>query len=726
MAATRVPAKPARKPKARTSTRRRVRDVLLALALGIVVLVGAGIAWLWPRCSGEGCPSVAALRTYTPPQATRVLDRNGVVLAHLAPERRIVVPLARVPATVAGAFLAVEDRRFFRHHGVDWRRAVGALVRDIKDMGFTQGFSTLTMQLARNVFPEHLSRAKTLPRKAWEIMLARQIEKEFSKQEILEMYLNQIYLGNGLYGVEAAAHGYFGRQATELTLAQAALLAAIPKAPSTYDPRRNPMAAIDRRNLVLSIMVDAGVATSEEAERAMAEPLGLVPPPEAQGDAPYFVAEVRRELRERFGADADQDGLKVFTGIDGAMQSAARDDLLAQLERVEAGDLGNFTGPKCGARGGEEPAGCLQGLFVAVDTRTGDVLALVGGRNFAASQFDRVTQAKRQPGSAFKPFVYATALAQGIPITTQLLGPGMQDAEGDYRPADHVADSVSVDLREGLKISSNRAAVALGERVGVQNVVRTAQSMGLSTPIPPYPSTFLGAAEVIPLEMVAAYTAFANGGIQVHPRLIRRVEDSGGRVLYQSEVERAAVLSPEVAFLSTSLMKDVIDHGTGYRVRESLPWAVPAAGKTGTTNESADAWFVGYTPDVAALAWMGFDQPKRIMRGADGGKLAAPVWGKVMAGYYKEHPVPADWQPPAGVISVAVDVGTGQLATDACPPDQVRNEWFVQGTEPATYCEIHQSGVGGWLRRRLRGIGDLLDGPAPVPAPTDTAVILPR
>ena len=685
---------------------------------------GAGLAWVWPRCSGNDCPSVAALRTYTPPQATRVFDRSGQVLAHLAPERRIMVPLARVPATVAGAFLAVEDRRFFRHHGVDWRRAVGALVRDIRDLGFTEGFSTLTMQLARNVFPEHLSRAKTLPRKAWEIMLARQIEKEFSKDEILEMYLNQIYLGNGLYGVEAAAQGYFGRSATGLTLAQAALLAALPKAPSTYDPRRNPMVAIDRRNLVLSIMVEAGVATPDEAERAKAEPLGLVPPPEAQGDAPYFVAEIRRELRERFGADSDRDGLKVFTGIDGPMQSAARDDLLAQLEAVESGELGRFTGPKCGDRGGNDPATCLQGLFVALDVRTGDVLALVGGRDFATSQFDRVTQARRQAGSAFKPFVYATALAQGVPITTQLLGPGMQDAEGDYRPADHVADSVSVDLREGLKISSNRAAVALGERVGVENVVRTAQSLGLSTTIPPYPSTFLGASSVIPLEMVGAYTAFANGGVRVQPRLIRRVEDASGRVLYQAPVARAAALSPETAFLITSLMRDVVDHGTGYRVRDALPWGVPAAGKTGTTNESADAWFIGYTPDVAAAVWVGFDQPKRIMFGADGGKLAAPVWGKVMAGYYAKHPVPAAWEPPPGVISVAVDMSTGQRATDSCPPEVVRDEWFLAGTEPVNYCEIHQPGAGGWLRRRLRDLGGFLGAPETVPP--DSTPLPPR
>src|SRR5688500_13633469 len=267
MASRSTPTKKTKKrPKKAAST--RVLRALGIFALLAGVVGAAGLFWLWPRCSGASCPSVRALRDYTPPQASRVLDRDGRVLAHLAPERRIVVPLERIPARVAGAFLAVEDKRFFRHDGVDYRRAVGALVRDIQSLSFRQGFSTITMQLARNVFPEHLTREKTLKRKAWEIMLARQIEKEFSKDEILEMYLNQIFLGNGLYGVEAAAQGYFGKPATELDIEEAALLAAIPKAPTTYDPRRNEAAAVRRRNLVLLQMADAGLISAVEAQDA--------------------------------------------------------------------------------------------------------------------------------------------------------------------------------------------------------------------------------------------------------------------------------------------------------------------------------------------------------------------------------------------------------------------------------------------------------------------------
>jgi penicillin-binding protein 1A len=711
------------------SRRRRivVRSLLAVLALAIILPIAA-LVWLWPRCSGEDCPSVEALREYEPPQASRVLDRSGELIAHLAPERRIIVPLERIPSRVSGAFLAVEDKRFFQHDGIDYRRALGALLRDIQTLSFEEGFSTITMQLARNVFPGHLTREKTLRRKLWEIVLAREIEQAFSKDEILEMYLNQIYLGNGLYGVEAAAQGYFGKPAVELGTAEAAMLAALPKAPNTYDPRRNPELALQRRNLVLSLMARAGVITAAEAADARAEPIDLVPPIEASGDAPYLVAAIRKELRELFGAEAENAGLRVYTGLDRRLQTAAVEELRSQLAAIEDDEYGEFRGPSCSEGEVEEPGACLQGLFVAVDVQSGDVLALVGGRDFALSQFDRATQARRQAGSAFKPFVYATALAQGIPISTQLTSVEEDDLEGGYRPADHVADSASLDLREGLRLSSNRAAVELGERVGVSEVVRTARNMGISTPIQEFPSTFLGAADVIPLELVAAYTAFANNGIVVEPRLIRKVENSSGRVLWQSQVQQHRALPAAVAFLTTDLMRDVVDRGTGYRVREAgLPYAVPAAGKTGTTNESADAWFVGITPDVSAGVWIGFDQPRRIMYGAGGGRIAAPVWGRVMARYYQNRPAPAPWIAPIDLLSVTIDRATGQRATEACPSGNVTTEWFIPGTEPTEYCELHpEPGVGGWFRRRVRDLNDWFGGtrveePAPtVPPRTDS------
>jgi penicillin-binding protein 1A len=710
--------RPRRKASPRTRRQTVLRVVGIVCAIGLAVGL-AGLAYLWPRCSGAGCPSVATLREYTPPQASRVFDARNRLVAHLAPERRIVVPLERIPANVSGAFLAVEDKRFYRHRGIDYRRFFGALARDIKDLSWSQGFSTVTMQLARNVFPQHLKREKTLKRKAWEVMLARQIEREFSKDEILEMYLNQIYLGGGLHGVEAAAQGYFGRSATRLTNAQAATIAAIPRNPSFYDPRRNPAAVIQRRNLVLGLMQDAGVIDAAEADAAREAPLGLAPPAEARGRAPYFIAAVRRELRERFGADADQQGLKVYTALDTDLQRSAEQALVAQIRAVERGAHGRFRGTSCSGERIANPDRCLQGLFVALDPDDGDVLALVGGRDYAISQFDRVTQAKRQAGSAFKPIVYSTALAKGIPITEPLIGPGIGVADSlGYYPADHVADSVSMDMRGSLRLSSNRAAVNLGQRVGAASVVAQAKELGITTPIKPYPSTFLGAADVIPIELVAAYAPFANGGMAVKPRLIRRVEDAQGRVLWEAKTTRRYVISPSVAYLTTSLMRDVVDHGTGSGVRTGgLPRSVPAAGKTGTTNEAADVWFVGATPDVVAGVWLGFDRPQRILANASGGGLAAPVWGKALASYYEHHGAPTAWTPPADLLTANIDRYTGKLATGGCPGEDVRTEYFIPGTEPVEHCPIHPDDFGGWVDRTLRGIGDWISGGDRPPKP---------
>jgi penicillin-binding protein 1A len=689
--------RPASRPRtpARPSTgggwRGVLRALLWTLAAGLVV--GGGVlAWLWPRCEGSECPNVAALRDYAPPQASSLLDRDGRLVATLAPERRVLVPLARIPAHVSGAFLAVEDKRFYRHKGVDWRRAVGALARDVRHLRYDQGFSTVTMQLARNVFPQHLNRAKTLRRKLWEIVLARRIEHEFSKDQILEMYLNQIYLGEGLYGVEAAAQGYFGKPAARLTVAEAAMLAALPRAPSYYTPRKNPGPAVQRRNLVLGLMADAGVVTHEQAEAAKAEPLALAPPAEASGAAPYFVQAVRQELQARFGPEAATAGLKVYTTLDPLLQAAAETELRRQIASAEAGAFGRWRHAVCSRGGTVRPDQCLQGLFVAMDPRTGDVMALVGGRDFALSQFDRVRQARRQAGSSFKPIVYAAALQMGLPITTPLVGPGVQDTvETEYRPADHVADSVTLDMRSGLKLSSNRAAVALGEKVGAPRVVELAHAMGITTPVQPYPSTFLGAADVIPLEMVASYAPFTNGGAAVVPRLVQKVADAQGRVLYEAPERRRYVLSPQVAFLTTSLMRDVVDHGTGYAVRApgGLPYSVPAAGKTGTTNAAADVWFIGVTPDLVAGVWLGFDRPQAIGTTASGGGLAAPVWGRIVGRYYREHPVPPAWTVPAGVEVRTVDRETGMLATPNCPGEQVSDEYYVSGTEPTEYCPLH-------------------------------------
>jgi len=739
MAGKKRPARSRKRPGS-SGARKVLKALLLLLVFGITV-AATGLAVLWPRCSGGGCPSVAALRTYTPPQATQVLDRDGKLLATLAGERRTVVPLRRIPAHVSGAFLAVEDKRFYRHHGVDWRRAFGALARDVTAGSWKQGFSTITMQLARNVFPEQLTRAKTLRRKLAEVVFARKVEKAFRKDEILEMYLNQIYLGNGLYGAEAAAQGYFGKPVGRLSNAEAATLAALPKAPSHYDPRRNPERVRARRDLVLDLMARAGVIDSDEAASAKDEPLGLAPPREASGSAPYFVAAVRRELIQRLGADAETRGYRVYTTLDPRLQATAERELVRQVQAVEAGRMGRFRHASCsGRRPPANPGNCLQGLFVSMDPATGEVTALVGGRDFRLSQFDRVTQARRQSGSAFKPIVFAAAIAQGIPITTPLLGPDATDSLGTYRPADHVSDAENVDLRDALRLSSNRATVVLGNRVGVTRVAAEAKELGLTTPVHPYPSSFIGAAEVVPLELVAAYSVFASGGTLVKPRLIRKVVDSEGQVVYESSTERRFVLSPAVSFLTTSLMRDVVDRGTGSGVRAALPATIPAAGKTGTTDEGADVWFIGVTPDVVAGVWMGFDRPRAILADASGGGLAAPVWGRVVADHYRRHPAPAPWNAPPDLQVREVDRRTGHLATPFCPRDDVVSEFFLSGTEPTQSCPLHpDAGVGGdsWFGQAVHAVGDMLGGggdsgddgqqePAPAPRLKPPPQIKPR
>src|SRR5437016_11359364 len=416
-----------------------------------------------------GCPPVSALRDYKAPQASLVFDRDNKLLARLAPEERIVVPLSSMSPKLVAAFLAVEDNRFYDHSGIDWRRVVGAIWRDLRVFSLKEGSSTITMQLARNVFPDSLTRARTVRRKLAEMIVARRIERVFSKQQILEMYLNQIYLANGYYGVEAASRGYFGRSAIDLSLPQAALLAALPKAPANYDPRRFPDAALKRRDLVLAQMARNKLITPKEEAAARKTKLRLAPQ-DTEGGAPWFVAAIRRELHDRFGPDAETQGLRVRTTLDAGLQRIAEKELLRQIQAVESGKLGKFAGETCNGA----PDDCLEGLFVALDVRTGDVRALVGGRDYGLSEFDRVTQARRQAGSTFKAFVWAAAVQAGVPVST-LLDPAQLPP--DYAPADgQLAPDRPLSLREALRVSSNRASVALGQKIGMPAVVEMAHS----------------------------------------------------------------------------------------------------------------------------------------------------------------------------------------------------------------------------------------------------------
>jgi penicillin-binding protein 1A len=681
-------------------TLRRAAVVAGLIALAAVVAGGIWMALVLSGVRGEGCPTVADLRAYRPPEATRVLAMDSSLVADLSPVRRIVLDLRDVPPLVREGAIAVEDRRFWDHGGIDLRGVARAAWRNVTAGSIRQGFSTITMQLARSVFPERLPMSVKVSRKVCEIHLARRIEREFGKREILEMYLNQIYLGAGLYGMEAAAQGYFGVPAEELDAAQAAVLIGLARSPEGYNPRRHPDRAVQRRNVVLGIMAEAGVIDPGTAEEARRRPLELAPPLEAAGSAPYFVAAVRRELQARFGPQADVMGLQVYTHLDSELQSLSRDALARQIGRIEEGRYGRYSHQTGQPADASTPV--LQGMVIVMDPHTGAVQALVGGRDFATSQFDRAFQARRQPGSTFKPLVYAAALESGLPATARLeTTPVSVETAGSpvWRPGDHVADTIqSLSVRNALAVSSNHAAVRLGQWVGEQRVAAMGRRLGLSTEIPAYPSIHLGSAEVVPAELVAAFAAFGNGGYRVEPRLVQRVEDRRGNLLWQAPVARHQVLDAGVAFLTLTLLEDVVNTGTGTAVRANGFWQ-PAAGKTGTTNDGKDVWFIGLTPDLAAGVWLGFDRPRPIMPGASGGRLAAPVWADLMSSAYRTRPAPAPWAPPANVVSVHIDERTGYLATGSCPPADTRIEYFLVGTEPRTYCPIHVD----------RGVDRLLD-----------------
>jgi penicillin-binding protein 1A len=671
---------------------------VVAVAVGALGAAAGGVVW-WRICApADACPDVAVLDDYRPRQTSKVYAADGRFVTEIGYERRTLVPLAEIPAVVRDAFITVEDKRFWRHRGIDWWRLMGAAVANVRAGGFAQGFSTITMQLARNVFPERLTREKSLVRKIKEARVARAIERRFAKERILELYLNQINLGSGAYGVESAAQRYFGKPVAALEVAEAAMLAAIPKAPGRYNPRRYPDRAVQRRNTVLELMRRDGLLSDDAASLAKAAPLQLTRRTVSGEIAPYFVEWVRQLLQERFGDELYERGLNVYTTLDLEMQSAAERALEQQLRAIEGGAAGRYphdTYEQLLARGGSADVAAaespyLQGAFVALDPRTGAVRALVGGRDFEDSKFDRVRQALRQPGSTFKPIVYATAVQAGRPLSSILDDSelALEQIDGTtWTPQNYeLTFDGPVPMREALFRSRNLPAIRLGMDLGEASVIEMARRFGLSTPIPPYPSIHIGSADVVPLEMVNAYAVFATLGERATPSPVVRVEAADGRVLWSPQVERVRVLAPEAAWLMTDMLKDVVRRGSANGAVWRAGFQVPSGGKTGTTNEYADVWYIGFTADLVAGVWVGFDRPRRIMNNAQGGRLAAPAWTAFATEVYQRRPTPPDWPRPSVLVSAEVDTPTGMLRGD-CPAERAYVEWFIPGTEPIARCD---------------------------------------
>jgi penicillin-binding protein 1A len=650
-------------------------------------------------CRAGQCPAIEELDHYQPRQTSKLYAADGRFIAELGLERRTLITLSEVPPMLRDAFIVTEDKRFYDHGGIDWLRVPGAVISVIRTRSWSQGFSTITMQLSRNIFPERLSREKTLTRKLKEIRVARAIEEKYSKDRILELYLNQIYLGNGANGVETAAQRYFGKTAKEVNLAEAATLAGLPKAPERYNPRKFPDRAVQRRNTVVEVMRRQGMVSDADASLAKAYPLLLATRTESGDVAPYFVEWIRQLLDQQFGQQLYEQGLKVFTTLDLDLQSAAERSLERQLRAIEDGKFGAFRHQSyeryiAESVGGEERtspnAPYLQGAFIAMDPRSGAVRAMVGGRDFDDSKFNRATQALRQPGSTFKPVVYAAAVQNGRPPTYILDDSPLTlaMAQGDtWSPQNYDGEfKGQIPLRAALYDSRNIPTVRLGMELGEQTVIDMGRKLGLSTAIPAYPSIHIGAADVYPIEMVAAYSAFATLGMQARAGGIVRVENAQGEVLWSPETVKVPVLSPEEAWLMVDMMKDVVRRGTAAGAVGSQ-FRLPAGGKTGTTNDYTDVWYIGFTSDLVAGIWIGLDKPQKIMSNAQGGRLAAPAWTAFMSEVYRRKPAPPDWPRPAGIITKTVDLLTNTEWAPGCPGVQA-TEFFIVGTDPTIPCNL--------------------------------------
>ncbi|EGL83860.1 penicillin-binding protein, 1A family [Caldalkalibacillus thermarum TA2.A1] len=602
-------------------------------------------------------------------ETTVIYSADGDIIDHIHEgQNRTFIPIEELPPYLLQAFIAVEDQRFYQHFGFDLKRIAGAIVANIRNRSYVEGASTITQQLARNLYLDH---SKTWERKLKEALYTIQLELHLSKTEILEHYLNQIYFGHSAYGVEAAANLYFGKSARELTLAESALLAGIPKGPRYYSPLLNYANAKSRQELILHLMEEQGYITAAEREEALAAPLTLISPEKHRQDAnlaPYFRDFVRQQTLERYGITEDvfdHGGLRIYTTLDADMQRLAEN----LFERHLPAD---------------RP---LQGALLAIDPRTGYIKAMVGGRNYGQSQFNRVL-AERQPGSSIKPFLYYMALEHGFtPVTLMKSEPTTftyDNGRATYTPRnfnDRYANDY-ITLEQAIARSDNIYAVKTIMHVGEENFVHTLHRFGFERTFQPLPSLALGAQNVTLLEMVKGYSAFANQGVQAEPLAITRIEDRNGNVLVEEHPRLESILEPNNTFILNRMLEHVFaEGGTAYRVASVLNR--PAAGKTGSTD--TDAWMIGFTPQLAAGVWVGYDQNRLINHNNDG-RLAATIWAHFLEGALAGQP-PVLFPVPDGVVGAYINPENGLLATEHCPVKRLL--YFKKGTEPVEICTEH-------------------------------------
>ena len=654
------------------------RFLLTVIILSFFILTGAAAGIFFAYV--QEVPEVADLKNYRPSLSTAVYDINNNQISQFYSEKRTIVMLADIPVNLQNAVMAKEDPRFHQHNGFDVKGILRAAVNNTLHGKVVEGGSTITQQLATSIF---LSRERRFTRKIKELILSLQIEKYYTKQEILELYFNQIYLGNGAYGVEAAARSYFGKHANELNLEECAMLAALPQAPSRYDPYKNYDLAKEKRDIVIQKMAQRGYISDEQKEAAIAAPIALSRV-EVQ-NAPYFVEYIRQQLEAKYGSSTIyKSGLRVYTTLDLEMQETAQLVFNDHMKKLQA-KVEKIKGMPLDA---DSP---LQGALIAMDPHTGHIKALIGGVDFGKSEFNRAVQAKRQTGSAFKPIVYSAAIDSGYRVSDIIMDSPIvyKNEDGtDWKPENFSGKFTGpMIILNGLTYSKNVVTVRLLEKLGTATAARYARKLGITSPLSKDLTLGLGSSSLSLLEMVNAFTPFANSGIRPDPISILSVKDSNSKTLEQNNPALTQSVTPSTAYIVTFMLENVINKGTAKIIR-NLGFQGACAGKTGTTNDFTDAWFIGYTPELVVGIWVGFDAKNSMGKNMTGGSVCAPMWTdfmlKVFGSSRNEFPVPDK------LVFKNICIRSGRLAVKKC--SETVDAPFVEGTEPAQDCQIH-SGI---------------------------------
>ncbi|SYZ73400.1 Penicillin-binding protein, 1A family [Candidatus Zixiibacteriota bacterium] len=676
--------------------RRVLRSIIILSAL-LLILACIITYWLY-LVYKEDLPSFESLHNIEPSLKTKIYAADGTLLQEFFNENRALVPYNKIPPQMIDMLLAVEDREFFDHWGINIPRTFKAFAIDVVRWRRAQGASTITQQLARMLF---LHRQKTVERKIKEALTAIKLERTYSKEEILQMYLNQYYFGRGAYGISAAAKAYFNKSVDELTINDCALLVGLLKAPSRYSD--SPEQSLRIRNSSLYSYYDWGKMSRHDYDSLRALPLDLSSPKSESGRAPYFTEMVRQYLLDKYGEDVlYTGGLKVITTLDWDLQQTAETEMKQKLNTMQAyyervyginnPNYTNFIPDSTEPGGGHRVFKEIQGASVTIENDNGNVLSLMGGKSFAESKFNRAVQALRQPGSSFKPFVYTAAIDNGYhpsdifyddPIVLTI--PGAKE----WRPQNFDNEFMGeMTLRDGLRLSRNLIAIKLLLKLNPDQVIFYANKMGITTPLQPVASLAIGTSEVRLIDITSAYTVFPNGGIKVPYRYILKIIDRYGNVMEDNtNIHKEEVLSAQTAYIMVNMLQSVVDNGTGRGAR-TLGFMRPAGGKTGTSDNFTDNWFVGFTPQITTGVWVGFDDKTSIGKNQTGSANALPIWTAIMMKAHSTLPT-QDFSVPDGITFADICLNSGKLATDRCI--DVRREVFKIGDVPTETCPVHPS-----------------------------------